>query len=139
MSILPADAPLRIYADGLRNNYDLVLRENGQIYTVDNGSNGGLGGNPVDVNGNPTEALGAGEATNLPNNGGTGDPEPLFLIEDGGYYGHPAPARANQNLAWTVYDDNGLPDTSLTSNTVREHPILANRLSSNLPVKISTA
>ena len=118
MAVLSADAPLRIFADGLRNQYDIVLTENGQLYTVDNGSNGGLGGNPVDANGIPTEQPGAGEATNNPNDGGTGDPEPLFLLEDGGYYGHPAPARANQDLSWTVFDDQGNPDSSLTTNTV---------------------
>ncbi|MEM8672386.1 MAG: malectin domain-containing carbohydrate-binding protein [Cyanobacteria bacterium P01_G01_bin.67] len=120
MAILPADAPLRIYADGFRNNYDLVFSENGNLYTVDNGSNGNLGGNPLDANGIPTDQPGAGEATNTPNNPGTGNPEPLFLIEDGNYYGHPAPARSNQDLPWTVYDDDGNPDTSLFPNQVSD-------------------
>ncbi|NJL56185.1 hypothetical protein HC928_14140, partial [bacterium] len=109
MAILPSDAPLRIYADGFRNHYDLVLTQSGKLYTVDNGSNEGLGGNPIIVN---------GEATNQPNNGGTGDPEPLFLIEDGGYYGHPNPARSNQDLPWTIYNDSGNPDSSLSPNSV---------------------
>ncbi|MEM7591916.1 MAG: hypothetical protein AAF383_10430, partial [Cyanobacteria bacterium P01_A01_bin.83] len=120
MAILPDDAPIRIFADGFRNNYDLVFSESGQLYTVDNGSNSNLGGNPLDADGNPTDQSGAGEATNTPNNGGAGNPEPLFLIEDGGYYGHPAPARANQDLPWTVYDDNGAPDTSLFPNQVSD-------------------
>lgn len=77
-----------------------------------------MGGNPVDANGNPTESPTAGKATNAPNDGGTGDPEPLFLLEDGGYYGHPVPSRANQQISWTVYDDNGNPDTSLSVNQV---------------------
>ncbi len=114
MAVLPADAPMRIYADGFRNQYDIVLTESGQFYTVDNGSNNNLGGNPLDSNGIPTDQAGAGEATNAVNDGGTGDPEPLFLVEDGGYYGHPTPVRSNQDLSWTVYDDNGNPDTSLT-------------------------
>ena len=118
MAILPADAPMRIFADGLRNQYDIELTENGQLYTVDNGSNGSLGGNPLDANGNPTDEPGAGEATNTPNNGGTGDPEPLFLLEDGGYYGHPVPSRSNQDLPWTVYDDDGNPDATLSPNSV---------------------
>ncbi|RMF68154.1 MAG: hypothetical protein D6742_05800, partial [Cyanobacteria bacterium J069] len=109
MAILPADAPLRIYADGFRNPYDLVWSQSGNLYTVDNGSNGGLGGYPIIVN---------GEATNLPNNGGSGNPEPLFLIQEGGYYGHPAPARSNQNLSWTVYNNSGTADTSLSVNFV---------------------
>ena len=109
MSILPSDAPLRIYADGFRNHYDLVITANGNLYTVDNGSNADLGGNPIYVNGQPTQT---------PNNGGTGDPEPLFLVEDGGYYGHPNPTRANQDLSWIVYDNNGNPDGSLSTNSV---------------------
>ncbi len=110
MAILPADAPVRIYADGFRNPYDIAQSADGNFYTVDNGSNGGLGGDPI---------VGLdGEATNDPNQGGTGDPEPLFLIEDGGYYGHPSPARSNQNLAWTVYDDDGNPDAAVAVNSV---------------------
>jgi hypothetical protein len=117
MAILPADAPLKIYADGFRNPYDLVWSQSGKLYTVDNGSNGGLGGNPLDTNGVPTDQSGL-EATNTPNNGGVGNPEPLFSIQAGEYYGHPAPARANQNLPWTVYNNNGTPDTSLAVNSV---------------------
>lgn len=109
MAILPSDAPLRIFADGFRNHYDLVITQLGKLYTVDNGSNANLGGNPIVVN---------GQVTNQPNNGGSGDPEPLFLIEDGGYYGHPNPARSNQDLAWTVYNDSGNPDNSLSPNSV---------------------
>ena len=109
MAILPADAPLRIYADGFRNHYDLVITQDGNLYTVDNGSNANLGGDPVfDENG----------VTNNPNNGGTGDPEPLFLIQDGGYYGHPNPARSNQQLSWTIFDDSGQADGSLSPNSV---------------------
>lgn len=117
MAILPADAPFRIFADGLRNNFDLVLTSAG-LFTIDNGSNTSLGGNPLDANGNPTEELGTGQGTNAINNAGVGDPEPLFRLEDGGYYGHPAPVRAEQNLAWTVYDDQGNPDQSLGVNQV---------------------
>ncbi len=101
MAILPADAPLRIFADGFRNQYDIVLTQNG-LYTVDNGSNGGLGGVPV------VDPV-TGEATNQPNDGGQGDPEPLHFIQEGGYYGHPVPVRANQDLAWSAYDDDGNP------------------------------
>ncbi|MEL6814720.1 MAG: hypothetical protein AAFP03_07890 [Cyanobacteria bacterium J06598_3] len=109
MSILPADAPLRIYADGLRNHYDLAITQSGQLYTVDNGSNNNLGGEPI---------VGSdGQATNQPNNSGPGDPEPLFLLQDGGYYGHPNPARSNQDLAWVVYDDSGNPDGAIAPNT----------------------
>ena len=108
-AILPADAPLRIFADGLRNNFDLVLTESGNLFTVDNGSNGGLGGDPIFVN---------GEATDQVSPGGTGSPEPLFLLTDGGFFGHPNPTRSNQDLEFVVRDDNGNPDASLPINTV---------------------
>ncbi|MEL6478401.1 MAG: malectin domain-containing carbohydrate-binding protein [Pseudomonadota bacterium] len=109
-AILPADAPLRIFSDGLRNPYDVVLTESGNLYTIDNGSNGNLGGNP-NTDGN-------GEAINTPNNGGSGDPEPLFLLQDGSYHGHPNPIRANQDQSHTVYDDDGNPDESVDVNSV---------------------
>ena len=109
-AILPADAPLRIFADGFRNHYDLVITQSGQLYTFDNGSNNGLGADPVFGN--------DGVITSLPNDGGVGDPDALFLIEDGGYYGHPNPVRSNQDLTFTVFNDNGNPDNSLNVNTV---------------------
>ena len=93
----------------MRNAYDLVITSSGQLYTVDNGSNAGLGGDPIFVN---------EQVTSQPNNGGSGDPEPLFLITDGGYYGHPNPIRSNQDLSFTAFDDNGNPDSSLAVNTV---------------------
>ena len=38
--------PVQIFAPGFRNIYDLVLTEDGRIYTWDNGANGGWGGHP---------------------------------------------------------------------------------------------
>ncbi|MBY8975109.1 tandem-95 repeat protein [Rhodobacteraceae bacterium NNCM2] len=120
MAILPADAPLRIFADGFRNHYDLAFTPDGKLYTVDNGSNGNLGDAPNTENGDTDGDGVAGEAINTPNNGGSGDPEPLFLIEEGGYYGHANPVRSNQNMSWTVYNDSGNPDGSVTVNTVSD-------------------
>ena len=108
-AVLPADAPLRIFADGLRNAFDLVLTENGQLFTVDNGGNASLGGDPVFVN---------GAITGQSNEGGDTDPEPLFLINEGDFFGHPNPTRSNQDLTFTAFDDNGNPDSSLAVNTV---------------------
>ena len=108
-AILPADAPLRIFADGLRNAFDLVVTESGQLFTVDNGGNAGLGGNPVFANGSITGQI---------NEGGDTDPEPLFLVNEGDFFGHPNPTRSNQDLTFTVFDNNGNPDSSLAVNTV---------------------
>ena len=121
-AILPADAPLRIYADGLRNHFDLAMTPSGQLYTFDNGSNGNLGGDPIFV---------GGEATNLPNDGGQGDSDALFLIEDGGYYGHPNPIRSNQNQSYTVYNNNGDPDADIAINNV---PNIAARVPSGVAI-----
>ena len=65
-AILPADAPLRIFATGLRNAYDVVLTQSGKLFTIDNGGNQYLGGVPIlDANGKPTNQF---------NNGGVGQP-----------------------------------------------------------------
>ncbi|MEM6460729.1 MAG: malectin domain-containing carbohydrate-binding protein [Pseudomonadota bacterium] len=117
-AILPADAPFSIFADGFRNAYDVAQDNQGRLFTVDNGSNGNLGGNPVTENGDEDGDGVSGEATNAPNNGGSGDPEPLIYIQEGQFYGHPAPVRANQNQSWTVYNDSGEPDANVDVNFV---------------------
>lgn len=44
----------------------------------------------------------------------------MFLIEEGGYYGHPNPIRSNQDQSWTALDFDGNPDASLAVNTVAD-------------------
>ena len=39
--------PVQLYATGFRNAYDIVITEKGDLYTVDNGANGGWGGHPL--------------------------------------------------------------------------------------------
>ena len=104
-AILPADAPLRIYATGLRNAYDVVLTQSGKFFTVDNGGNQGLGGTPVIVNGEPTNQF---------NNGGVGSSDFLYQFSNGGYYGHPDPTRANQDGAIFAYSDGAQPHVIAT-------------------------
>ena len=87
-AILPADAPLSIYATGLRNNYDIIQHSNGNVYTIDNGANDGFGGAPIIDN---------GEATNDINEGGIETSDPLIIINKNGYYGSPNPIRSNQD------------------------------------------
>ena len=100
-AILPADAPLRIFATGLRNAYDVVLTQSGKLFTIDNGGNQDLGGVPIlDANGKPTNQF---------NNGGTGSPDFLYLLADGSYYGHPDPTRGNQTGAVLSYGDGSQP------------------------------
>ncbi|MEO8180996.1 MAG: hypothetical protein ABI895_19345 [Deltaproteobacteria bacterium] len=38
---------VQVHAGGLRNPYDVVLTENGRLFTVDNGANPGWGGHPA--------------------------------------------------------------------------------------------
>lgn len=75
------NAPVKIYATGIRNAYDLVWHSNGNLYAPTNGS--AAGGNTPD---NP--------ATKKVNEGltdvGTQN-DYLFKIQKGGYYGHPNP------------------------------------------------
>ncbi len=79
-----ADAPVKLFATGVRNAYDLVWHSNGNLYVPTNGTAAG-GNTPDDPTTTTNEAL-----TNV----GTQD-DYLFKIEPvgGGYYGHPNPTR----------------------------------------------
>lgn len=105
-AILVEGSPIKIFADGLRNAFDVVLTQDGKLYTVDNGSNGGLGAEPLVENGVGTNAP---PELETPANFGSGDPEPLFLLERGGYYGHGAPNRGNPTGQLAILDDFGVP------------------------------
>jgi len=86
MAVLEQDSPVQVYAPGFRNPYDVHLTEDGELYSVDNGPNGGLGGPPV-------------QCTNEPQNSGTTYSDNLHRISEEGYYaGHPNPVRANDSV-----------------------------------------
>ena len=105
-AILPADAPLRIFATGLRNAFDVVMTQDGRLFTIDNGGNQDLGSTPlVDAQNKPT---------NLVHNGGVGSIDHLYLVEGGGYYGHPDPTRANQTGSVVAYTDGPEPQAYAT-------------------------
>lgn len=82
-----ANAPVKIYATGVRNAYDLLWHSNGSLYAPTNGS--AAGGNTPD---NP----------NIPGNQGLTNVatqnDYLFKIEQGGYYGHPNPTHGEYIL-----------------------------------------
>lgn len=84
-----ANAPVKIFATGIRNAYDLVWHRNGNLYVPTNGSAAG-GNTPED----PTQA-GNQALTNV----ATQD-DYLFRIgpNGGGYYGHPNPLRGEYIL-----------------------------------------
>jgi glucose/arabinose dehydrogenase/mono/diheme cytochrome c family protein len=98
------NAPLTIYATGLRNGYDLTWHSNGQLYLTVNGSSGGGNtptSNPKDkfyIAPNPhyqnKEISKAPAITKVKKS----QPDFLFRIEKGGYYGHPNPLRGEYIL-----------------------------------------
>lgn len=76
------DAPVKIYATGVRNAYDLVWHSNGNLYTAANGS-AANGNTPDDPRTPANEGLTGVSTQN----------DYLFKIQPGGYYGHPNPLR----------------------------------------------
>jgi hypothetical protein len=82
--------PVKVYASGFRNAYDLVLK-GGVLYTSDNGPNGGWGNTPDGEGPGGTctnEIVGQGQ-------GGTDDS--LHRVTAGYYGGHPNPTRGNKD------------------------------------------
>jgi hypothetical protein len=99
-------APLTIYATGVRNSFDLVWHSNGRLYAGINGS--AAGGNAP-----ATPAVGASHLPRIdsaqrgPYDGplvasiekvSQTEDDFLFKIEQGTYYGHPNPTRAEYVL-----------------------------------------
>ena len=84
-----ANAPVKLFATGIRNAYDLVWHSNGYLYAPTNGSAAG-GNTPDDPSTSKNEAL-----TDV-----TIQNDYLFKIDPngGGYYGHPNPTRGEYIL-----------------------------------------
>ncbi|MFC6940263.1 PKD domain-containing protein, partial [Salinirubellus sp. GCM10025818] len=100
---LTENGPIDVYAPGFRNAYDVVLTQDNQMYTVDNGANSDWGGPPV---GEGTD----GTCTNEPNedNSFTDNDELHYVSGEGYYGGHPNPTRGNENVypgaVYSTYD-----------------------------------
>ncbi len=96
---ITAGSPVQVYSPGFRNPYDVLLSEDGQLYTWDNGPNTGWGGIPVGEgpDGSCTNQ------TNEDNSNSIGDG--LHYISGPGYYGgHPNPTRANPDADLYIYE-----------------------------------
>jgi glucose/arabinose dehydrogenase len=99
-----ANAPVQVYASGVRNGYDLVWHSNGQLYVAGNES--ASGNTPAGPNNLPP-AL-----TNLP-----AYTDYLARVVAGGYYGHPNPSRAEYVL------NGGNPTSGVDPFQVTEYPV----------------
>ena len=96
------NAPLTVYASGIRNAYDLVWHSNGRLYVPTNGSAPG-GNAPATPSTLPAscdnridaERFGGYTRTNVPriDNNSQRELDYLFRVAEGRYYGHPNPAR----------------------------------------------
>lgn len=101
-----ATAPVKIYATGVRNAYDLLFHSNGALYVPNNGSGAG-GKSPDDPKTPQDEFISRGDA----------QPDLMFRIEKGGYYGHPNPAR-NEYIR-----DGGNPTVGTDAYEVPQYPV----------------
>ncbi len=77
--------PVQIYASGMRNIYDIIQTESGNIYVWDNGPNSGWGGVPIN------------NCSQNTHEGGDTNPDGLHKITKGYYGGHPNPTRGNKD------------------------------------------
>lgn len=128
---LAQNAPVTIYASGIRNAYDLVWHSNGYLYSATNGSaaNGSVPATPAGVTvGNPatwpiscrnrlddaTRGDYSGPTVTGATNSLVNQTDLLFRVSQGGYYGHPNPTRCE----WVKDGGNptSLPDYGQVGN-----------------------
>ena len=99
------NAPLTIYATGVRLGYEMLWHSNGQLYSAVNGSAEG-GRTPGTPANRHARIYRIDAATRGPYDGGDITtltitytmPDTLLRIEHGGYYGHPNPIRGEYVL-----------------------------------------
>jgi hypothetical protein len=121
-----ADAPVTIYATGIRNAYHLLWHSNGQLYVPTNGSAAG-GNTPATPSPLPEacerriDAAIHGPYTGPQVPGLTrvseAMPDFLFRVEEGGYYGHPNPERCE----WVM--NGGNPSAGNDPAQVNDYPV----------------
>ena len=80
-----ADAPVKVYATGVRNAYDLCWHSNGHLYVPTNGSSAG-GHAPAGENAPPVRDI------------STAEDDWLFKIAPGKFHGHPNPFQGHYVL-----------------------------------------
>ncbi|MFN6528555.1 Ig-like domain-containing protein [Nostoc sp. ChiSLP03a] len=120
-----ADAPVTIFASGIRNAYDLVWHSNGQLYVPTNGS--AAGGNtpntpiplPLACHNRIDKATnGAYTSPSVPALSSLGTQRDfLFRVVKNGYYGHPNPKRCE----WVL--SGGNPTAGTDPVQISEYPV----------------
>jgi hypothetical protein len=121
-----ANAPLTIYADGIRNAFDLVFHSNGHLYAPTNGAAAG-GNTPATPSTLPASCANRIDAAtngtytgpSVPGltNVATSADDFLFDIVKGGYYGHPNASRCE----WVA--NGGNPTSGVDPGQVPEYPV----------------
>jgi len=106
-----ADAPVQIYATGLRNAYDMVWHSNGNLYVhaLPAACDTRIDGQPFVA----TQSV-AQRAINQTQR------DFLFRVEEGGYYGHPNPERCE----WILNGAN--PTSAVDGGQVDQYPVGTN-------------
>ena len=112
------NAPLTIYASGVRNAYDLLWHSNGKLYVPTNGSAAG-GNTPASVSGTlrPDGTTYNGPSIPALTNVQQTQKDFLFRVEKGGYYGHPNPLRGEYVM------NGGNPTTSIDPAQTDAYPV----------------
>ena len=115
------NGPVQVYSMGYRNAYDIVITENDNIYTFDNGPNNGWGDIPLEADGSTPITSSSQVATNYPNidvnTGNDTDPDNLHLVTEDFYAGHPNPiyaSGAEAGLYWVDTSSGSPVVTQLT-------------------------
>lgn len=130
------NSPVQVYATGFRNAFDVVLTQDGKMYTWDNGANQGWGGHPANEGvGTATNNWVIGEPGSTgpgPNDDKVNNKDGLHFISGQGYYGgHPNPVRANPLGAGLFTHDhangagglNGVWRQAVTGNPANTLPV----------------
>jgi glucose/arabinose dehydrogenase len=123
------NAPLTLYATGVRNTFDLLWDSSGNLWAPNNGSSAGgntpafTAGSAGQVNGTRIDTGQPYAGPNVPalTNVQQVEEDYLYKIVKGGYYGHPDPARGEYVL------DGGNPTTGgVPSEVISAYPVGTN-------------
>lgn len=101
------DAPLTLFATGIRSGFDLLFHRNGHLYCGVNGAAGNEGNTPASPDGKVPAVRDLKETTD----------DVLIKIEPNGYYGHPNPVRGEYVL------NGGNPTEGVDPMEVKQYPV----------------